>query len=58
MKEQLAKIAEVACRVNEETENIGARRLHTVFERLLEDYSFNATQYKNKTIKILILKMN
>jgi ATP-dependent HslUV protease ATP-binding subunit HslU len=36
-------IAETAWRVNERTENIGARRLHTVMERLLEDASFNAT---------------
>ncbi|THB65463.1 MAG: ATP-dependent protease ATPase subunit HslU [Gammaproteobacteria bacterium] len=36
------KIAEVAWQVNEKTENIGARRLHTVMERLLEDISFKA----------------
>jgi ATP-dependent HslUV protease ATP-binding subunit HslU len=37
------RIAETAYQVNEKTENIGARRLHTVMERLLEDASFNAT---------------
>jgi len=37
------RIAEIAWQVNERTENIGARRLHTVMERLLEDASFNAT---------------
>ncbi len=38
----LTRIAEVAWQVNENTENIGARRLHTVLERLLEDVSFEA----------------
>ncbi len=37
------RIAEIAWQVNEQTENIGARRLHTVMERLLEELSFNAT---------------
>ncbi len=39
----IARIAEVAWQVNESTENIGARRLHTVMERLLESASFNAS---------------
>jgi len=39
----IARIAEIAWQVNERTENIGARRLHTVMERLLEDVSFSAT---------------
>ncbi|MFC3854039.1 ATP-dependent protease ATPase subunit HslU [Salinispirillum marinum] len=39
----VAKIAEIAFKVNERTENIGARRLHTLLERLLENVSFNAT---------------
>ena len=38
----IAAIAELASRVNERTENIGARRLHTVMEKLLEDLSFEA----------------
>jgi ATP-dependent HslUV protease ATP-binding subunit HslU len=38
----IRRIAEVAYRVNERTENIGARRLHTVLERLLEEVSFDA----------------
>jgi len=41
----IAKIAEIAWQVNERTENIGARRLHTVMERLLEDVSFGASDY-------------
>jgi ATP-dependent HslUV protease ATP-binding subunit HslU len=39
------RIAEIACHVNERTENIGARRLHTVMERLLESVSYEATEY-------------
>jgi len=39
----IARIAETAWQVNERTENIGARRLHTVMERLLEEISYNAS---------------
>jgi ATP-dependent HslUV protease ATP-binding subunit HslU len=42
-KDGIAKIAEIAWQVNERTENIGARRLHTVMERLLEEISFAAS---------------
>ncbi len=41
-EEGIRRIAEMAWQVNERTENIGARRLHTVMERLLEEASFNA----------------
>ncbi len=41
-KESITKLAEIAWQVNERTENIGARRLHTVLEKLLEDLSFEA----------------
>ena len=41
-KDGVAKIAEIAFEVNERTENIGARRLHTIMERLLEEVSFAA----------------
>mgnify|MGYP003637664513 CR=1 FL=1 len=37
----LLRIAELAWQVNEQTENIGARRLHTVLEKLLEELSYN-----------------
>lgn len=40
----IQRIAEIAWEMNERTENIGARRLHTVMERLLEDISFKATE--------------
>ncbi|MDO9635600.1 MAG: HslU--HslV peptidase ATPase subunit, partial [Thiobacillus sp.] len=38
----IRRIAEIAFEVNERTENIGARRLHTVMEKLLDDISFDA----------------
>jgi ATP-dependent HslUV protease ATP-binding subunit HslU len=46
------KLAEIAWSVNERTENIGARRLHTVMERLLESVSFDAPDRAGTTIKI------
>ena len=45
-------IADAAWQVNESTENIGARRLHTMMERLVEDLSFNADQRSGETIDI------
>ena len=45
-------IADSAWQVNETTENIGARRLHTMMERLVEDLSFNADQHSGETISI------
>ena len=46
------KIAETAAEVNSSTENIGARRLHTVLEKLLDEISFNAPDMKEKKITI------
>ncbi len=46
----LARIAEIACEVNEHTENIGARRLHTVMERLLDEVSFEAGDGRGSTV--------
>src|SRR5881628_2491315 len=46
------RIADFATRVNERTENIGARRLHTVMEKLLDDISFEGPDLKKKTIRI------
>lgn len=43
----IEEIASIAASVNEKTENIGARRLHTVLEKLLEDISFEAPERKN-----------
>ena len=46
------KIAETSYRVNNEAEDIGARRLYTVMEKILEDISFYATKYKGQTVVI------
>jgi ATP-dependent HslUV protease ATP-binding subunit HslU len=46
------RIAEVAFQVNERTENIGARRLHTVMERLLETVSFEAADQSGQTVTV------
>jgi ATP-dependent HslUV protease ATP-binding subunit HslU len=46
------RIAEIAFSVNEKTENIGARRLHTVMERLLESVSFDAAENGGSSIEI------
>ncbi len=51
-KESIEKISEIASICNERMENIGARRLHTVMEKLLEDISFNADKYTNQTINV------
>lgn len=63
------RIAEIAYQVNERTENIGARRLHTVMERLLENISFEATdragesaiintEYVNKQLATLVVDVD
>jgi len=51
-RDGIARIAEVAWQVNETTENIGARRLHTVVERLLETISFDASDTPDRTVVI------
>ncbi len=48
----IRRIAEMAWQVNERTENIGARRLHTVLERLLDEVSFTATEHQGETVTI------
>ncbi len=48
----LAEVARFAARVNQSTENIGARRLHTIMEKLLEEISFEGPDLKKKTVKI------
>jgi ATP-dependent HslUV protease ATP-binding subunit HslU len=50
--EGISRLAEVAWQVNERTENIGARRLHTVMERLLEEISFSASDNEGETIEV------
>jgi ATP-dependent HslUV protease ATP-binding subunit HslU len=51
-KEGIARIAHLAWQVNEGTENIGARRLHTVLERLLEELSFSANDLADSTVTV------
>ncbi|HEO65796.1 MAG TPA: ATP-dependent protease ATPase subunit HslU [Spirochaetes bacterium] len=48
----ISKLSEIAFQVNSQTENIGARRLHTIMEKLLEDISFDAPTTRKKTFKI------
>ena len=51
-EEAIEKIAETAAEVNSSTENIGARRLHTVLEKLLDEISFNAPDMEEKNLVI------
>ena len=48
----LEEIARFAFRVNEGTENIGARRLHTIMERVLDEISFDAPEKKGEQFKV------
>lgn len=50
--EAVDRIAEMACEVNERTENIGARRLHTVMERLLDDLLFSAPELAGQEVTV------
>jgi len=51
-KDALEEIARFAFRVNEGTENIGARRLHTIMERVLDEISFSASDKKGEQFKV------
>jgi len=51
-KDSIDEIAKLSTEINSNVENIGARRLHTVLEKLVENISFNATENKGKKIKI------
>ncbi len=51
-EDSIEEIAKIACEVNEQTENIGARRLHTIMEQLLEEVSFEAPDISGQTITI------
>lgn len=51
-QDAIEEIASFAARVNETTENIGARRLHTILEKLLEEISFDGPDLKRKTVKV------
>ena len=51
-EDAISALAEIAAQVNARSENIGARRLHTVLERLVEELSFNAPELTGQTIPI------
>ncbi len=53
--EGITRLAEIAYAVNERTENIGARRLHTVMEKLLEEVSFTASENSSSTENLLVI---
>lgn len=57
-KKAIERLAEVAWQVNERTENIGARRLHTIMERLLEEISFEASDRSGETVNIDLAYVN
>jgi len=52
----LDEIAHFAFRVNESTENIGARRLHTIMERVLDELSFDAPEKKGE--HVIVMRIN
>lgn len=54
-EEGIKRIAEIAWQVNEKTENIGARRLHTLLERLLEEVSFSASDLATKGEEVIAI---
>jgi ATP-dependent HslUV protease ATP-binding subunit HslU len=51
-EDAVSEIAKIAAQVNESAENIGARRLHTIMEKLLEDISFDGPDLKKKNVRI------
>ena len=51
-EDAISEVASIATRVNDEVENIGARRLHTILEKILEDISFSASDKKSDKIDI------
>ncbi len=52
IKEAVERIAEIAFQVNQDSDNIGARRLHTILEKLLEDLLFEAPEINMESIKV------
>jgi len=51
-EDALEELARFAATVNEQTENIGARRLHTIMEKLLDEVSFEGPDLKKKNVKV------
>jgi ATP-dependent HslUV protease ATP-binding subunit HslU len=51
-EDAITAIARIAAELNHNVENIGARRLHTVLEKVMEDISYNADKYEGQTVRI------
>ena len=51
-EEAIKRLAEIAFQVNQDTDNIGARRLHTILEKMLEDLSFEAPNMPHAVVDI------
>ncbi len=51
-KDGIKSLADISWKINENAENIGARRLHTILEKLMEDISYRANEYKGKSVLI------
>jgi ATP-dependent HslUV protease ATP-binding subunit HslU len=51
-EDALQEVARFAAQVNEQAENIGARRLHTIMEKLLEEISFEGPDLRKKNVKV------
>jgi ATP-dependent HslUV protease ATP-binding subunit HslU len=51
-RQSLTLMAEITAKVNKNTQDIGARRLHTIMEKLLEELSFDASEMKGKSVKV------
>ena len=56
-QDSIEEIADIAAKVNERTENIGARRLHTIMERLLDEISFDAPEKKGSKFNITAVQV-
>ena len=56
-QDSIEEIADIAAKVNERTENIGARRLHTIMERLLDEISFDAPEKKGSKFNITAIQV-
>ena len=51
-------LAKISAEVNSSVENIGARRLHTIIEKVFDDISYNATDKAGETITLIKIKLN
>lgn len=51
-EDSIQEIARIAYEVNQTVENIGARRLHTVIEKIMEDFSYDVNKFKGKNVVV------